>query len=171
MRATYDEALRRVLEHEGGYSNDAGDSGGPTMYGITIADARMYWKHDATANDVRHIPLAVAMDIYRTKYWNKMRCDDLPAGIDYAVFDYGVNSGIDRAARVLQKIVGATPDGIIGPNTVAATRSANAPRAIINAICDQRLGFLRHLRIWSIFGRGWGRRVREVRAAALAMVK
>ncbi len=169
--SSYDEALRRVLEHEGGYSNDVGDSGGPTMYGITLHDARMYWKHDATADDVRHMPLAVAKDIYRSKYWDAMRCDELPAGIDYAVFDYGVNSGISRSAKVLQKIVGAKVDGMIGPKTIAAIQSANASKAIINAICDERLGFLQHLGIWRIFGKGWGRRVREVRAAALAMAK
>jgi len=168
--ANYDEALKRVLEHEGGYSNDPGDSGGPTMYGITIHDARAYWKHDATANDVRHMPLSVAKEIYRTKYWGKMDCDELPDGVDYAVFDYGVNSGISRAAKVLQRFVGVTADGVIGPRTVLAAKAAD-PEVLIKDICAERLGFLQHLGIWRIFGKGWGRRVREVRAGALAMVK
>lgn len=166
--ANYDESLSRVLEHEGGYSNDAGDPGGPTKYGITIWDARAYWKKNATAADVKAMPLAVAKEIYRTKYWGKMDCGDLPDGIDYAVFDFGVNSGIARSAKYLQALVGSEPDGIIGPRTVAATREADAT-VIITQLCDNRLAFLQGLSTWRRFGKGWGRRVREVKAAALAM--
>ena len=97
--SSYDEALRRVLVHEGGYSNHPSDPGGPTNWGITIHDARAYWKKEATTADVRSMPVHVAKDIYRSKYWDAMCCDNLPAGVDYALFDYGVNSGIARAAR------------------------------------------------------------------------
>lgn len=166
--SSYDEALARVLEHEGGYSNDPGDPGGPTKYGITIFDARAYWKRDATAADVRAMPLDVAKRIYKEKYWNAMRCDELPAGVDYAVFDYGVNSGIGRAAKVLQRCVVVPIDGRIGPVTLAAAQRANAP-SLIEQICEERVSFLRGLRTWPLFGRGWARRVREVHAAALAM--
>jgi lysozyme family protein len=96
--------------------------------------------------------------------------DQLPPGVDYAVFDYGVNSGVVRAARVLQRIVGVEQDGKIGPITLAATADKN-PAELVNAICDDRLHFLQGLKTWKLFGKGWGRRVREVRAAALAMVK
>ena len=97
-----------------------------------------------------------------------MCCDNLPAGVDYAVFDYGVNSGIARAARVLQRLVGTSVDGEVGPDTIAATARAK-PAELINQICDERLAFLQGLRTWSVFGNGWGRRVHEVRAAAVAM--
>jgi uncharacterized protein (TIGR02594 family) len=167
--SSYDEALERVLVHEGGYTNHSSDPGGPTNFGITIHDARAHWKKDATAADVRGMPLAVAKEIYRSKYWDALRCDDLPAGVDYAVFDYGVNSGIARSAKVLQRFVGADVDGEIGPETIAAAVRANAAD-LIGRICDERLTFLQGLSTWSVFGKGWGRRVREVRAAALAMV-
>src|SRR4029077_7599224 len=166
--SSYDEALRRVLVHEGGYSNHPSDPGGPTNWGITIHDARAYWKKEATAADVRNMPVDVAKDIYRSKYWYAMCCDNLPAGVDYALFDYGVNSGIARAARVLQRLVGASVDGEVGPDTIAAT-ARSTPAALINQICDERLAFLQGLRTWSVFGNGWGRRVREVRTAAVAM--
>jgi lysozyme family protein len=166
--SSYDEALKRVLVHEGGYSDHPSDPGGPTNWGITIHDARAYWRKDATAADVRNMPIDVAKDIYRSKYWDAMRCDDLPAGVDYAVFDYGVNSGIARAAKVLQRFVGANVDGEIGPDTIAATAPADAAE-LINQICDERLAFLQSLRTWGVFGNGWGRRVREVRAAAVSM--
>ena len=157
-----------MLVHEGGYSNHPSDPGGPTNWGITIHDARAYWKKEATTADVRSMPVHVAKDIYRSKYWDAMCCDNLPAGVDYAVFDYGVNSGIVRAARVLQRLVGTSVDGEVGPDTIVATARAK-PAELINQICDERLAFLQGLRTWSVFGNGWGRRVREVRAAAVAM--
>jgi len=166
--SSYDEALARLLVHEGGYSNHPSDPGGPTNWGITIRDARAYWKQDATAGDVRNLPLAVAKNIYRSKYWAALSCDELPAGVDYVVFDYGVNSGIGRAAKVLQRLLGVADDGTIGPRTLAAAACADAGR-LIDAICDERLAFLQGLRTWPVFGNGWGRRVREVRAAALAL--
>jgi lysozyme family protein len=129
--SSYDEALRRVLVHEGGYSNHPSDPGGPTNWGITIHEARAYWKKEATADDVRSMPVDVAKNIYRSKYWDAMCCDNLPAGVDYAVFDYGVNSGIARAARVLQRLVGASVDGEVGPDTIAATARAT-PAELIN---------------------------------------
>lgn len=169
MSATdYDRALAAVLESEGGYTNDKSDAGGPTNWGITIWDARMYWKHDATAADVRKMPLSVAKGIYKSKYWDKVHGDDLPAGVDYCVFDYGVNSGIGRAAMVLQRLVGEVDDGVIGPHTLAATAKAPAMK-LINDICDERLAFLHRLRNWSVFGKGWTRRVAEVRTLALTM--
>jgi lysozyme family protein len=98
-----------------------------------------------------------------------MRCDELPAGVDYAAFDYGVNSGIGRSGRVLRRVLGLSDEtGAVTDAVIAAARRRSAS-AVIDAICDERLAFLQGLRTWSTFGNGWGRRVREVRAAALAM--
>jgi hypothetical protein len=85
------------------------------------------------------------------------------------VFDYGVNSGIGRAARVLQRLVGAGVDGEIGSETVGATLRVD-PKTLVGQICDERLAFLQGLSTWGTFGRGWSRRVQEVRSAALDMV-
>lgn len=165
---TYDEALKSVLSHEGGYTNDPHDPGGPTNFGITIFDARMYWKHDATARDVASMPLSVAKGIYKSKYWDKVRGDELPAGVDFAVFDFGVNSGVSRAVKYLQGIAGVPADGVIGPVTLGAIRDL-PPGQIINKLFDRRLNFLQRLRTWRFFGRGWGRRVREGRELALSL--
>jgi lysozyme family protein len=170
--SNYPLSLKNTLEWEGGYTNDAADPGGPTNWGITIRDAQMYWKHDATATDVMHMPLSVAQSIYKAKYWDKMSCDLLPAGVDYAVFDYGVNSGIGRAPVVLQHIVGVPADGIIGPATIEAVNAyveKNGADALISAICKERLAFLKSLRIWSSFGKGWARRVAGVLQEAKEM--
>ena len=96
--SSYDEALRRLLAHEGGYVNHPSDPGGPTNFGITLADYRRYLESAATAADVHAMKVADANAIYRAKYWNAQRCDQLPPGVDYSIFDYGVNSG-DRPQR------------------------------------------------------------------------
>jgi lysozyme family protein len=166
--SSYDEALRRVLAHEGGYTNHPSDPGGPTNFGITIGDYRRYAKPDATAADVRAMRLAEAKAIYRTKYWAALRCDEMPAGVDYALFDYGVNSGVGRAGRVLQRLLGVAADGRIGDETLAAVRRRDA-RKLIAWLCDERLAFLKRLKTRPVFGKGWSRRVAEVRAAALVM--
>lgn len=169
VASIYDEALRRLLIHEGGYSNHPSDPGGPTNFGITIFDYRKYVKPDANAADVRAMKVAEAKAIYRAKYWDAQRCDELPAGVDYALFDYGVNSGIGRSGKVLRRVLdlsdasSAVTDGVI-----ACAKAADA-RQLIAVISDERLRFLQSLRTWPVFGAGWGRRVAEVRAAALAM--
>src|SRR5262245_43653026 len=167
--SSYDEALARLLVHEGGNDDDPRDPGGRTSRGVLQREWDA-WRggHPGLPADVWRAPQDQVAAIYRQNYWNALRCDDLPAGVDYAVFDYGVNSGIGRAAKVLQRLVATAVDGEVGPDTVAAARRANAA-ALIEAICDERLAFLQGLRTWPTFGKGWGRRVREVRAAARVM--
>lgn len=167
--SSYAEAIRRLLAHEGGYSNHPADPGGPTKFGITLADYRRYMKPDAGAADMRAMPVEAAEAIYRAHYWNALACDRLPAGFDYALFDYGVHSGVARAARVACALVKCEPAGArLSEGCIAALNRA-VPAELIRRLCDERLAFLKRLKTWSVFGRGWGRRVAEVRAAALAM--
>lgn len=158
MKATYEAAMDKVFEDEGGYDNDPHDPGGPTKYGITIYDVRKYLNPHATASDVKHLTKAQARTIYDLHYALPVRYDDLPPGVDYAVLDYGINSGISRSAKVLQKFVGVRADGKIGPLTLAAVRTVDAKDLIIK-IQDERLAFLKSLRTWKRFGKGWTRRV------------
>jgi lysozyme family protein len=113
MKDNFEESLRRVLAHEGGYGNHPSDPGGATNWGITIADARMYWKRDATPDDVKAMPRDVAKRIYKAQYWDKMRCDELPSGVDYAVFDFGVNSGVSRSIKYLERIANVPQDAYV----------------------------------------------------------
>ncbi len=176
MRSNFAHVLPLLFEDEGGYCNDAGDPGGPTKWGIIYDDLIQWRGLPRTASKASRIAAvqAVTKDeaaaIYKAKYWDALRCDDLPAGVDYAVFDYGVNSGIRRAARVLQRIVGAKADGVVGGMTLAAV-GRMAPEKIIDGLSDERLGFLQRLRTWRIFGRGWKRRVVHVHADALLMAR
>jgi lysozyme family protein len=168
--SSYDGALARLLVHEGGYSNHPSDPGGPTNFGITIFDYRKYVKPGATAADVRAMTVDEAKAIYRSKYWDAMRCDELQPGVDEAVFDYGVNSGVGRSAKVLRRCL-HLPDttSVIDANVIAAAQNADAPELIV-AICAERLRFLQSLHTWPVFGQGWNARVAEVKASALAIV-
>lgn len=163
-------SIRDLLVSEGGYTNHPADPGGPTNWGITIHDVRRFMKADATADDVKALTKVQAIAVYKRKYWDLVQGDRLPAGVDYCVFDYAVNSGPSRAVKVLQRIVGVEADGLMGERTLAATL-AKDPVMVINAIMDERLMFLRHLKTWSVFGVGWGRRVVAVRRDSLAMAK
>lgn len=169
MDRNFARSLSLVLQHEGGWSDHPKDPGGATMKGITIATFRRYVEPKATKDDLRHITDAQIASIYRKQYWDAVEADDLPDGIDYAVFDYAVNSGPGRAAKHLQSIVGAKQDGKIGPDTLAKTK-AMLRASVINGLCDKRMAFLRGLPTWATFGKGWTSRVSSVRSVALAMV-
>jgi len=166
MLTNYAECERRVLLSEGGYTNDPRDPGGPTNWGITLADARAYWKPNATAADVRAMPRSVAQDIYKSKYWDAVDADDLPAGLDYTVFDYGVNSGVGRAKKVLFETVG----GRDMAEALTKLQSLSVP-TVIRRINDERLAFLHRLRTWPHFGVGWERRVNSVEAFSLHLAQ
>jgi len=164
MQSSYDAALTRVLAHEGGYTNHPDDPGGPTNFGITIFDYRKYVKADAGAADVRAMKLDQAKAIYRAKYWNAQRCDELPAGVDYSIFDYGVNSGVGRSGKVLRRVVGLSDKTSTVTDEVLGAVAKRDPKALVAAINDERLAFLKHLSTWPVFGAGWSRRVAEVRS-------
>lgn len=168
MKSTYHEAMEKgVFPHEGGYTNDAADPGGPTNWGITIIDARKYWKASATPADVKAMPKLVAEDIYAKHYAAPMRYDELPAGVDYSVLDYGINSGIGRSGKVLRRVCGMSDSTWTVTDEVIAAVNKRDPEKLIAAINDERLRFLMSLKTWKVFGPGWGRRVREVRALSL----
>lgn len=168
MNENFDTSLAAVLAHEGGYSNHPEDNGGPTNLGITLASYRKWVARDGNIDDLRGLTKGQAAKVYRGAYWNAISASDLPSGIDYAVFDFAVNSGPARAAKALQRIVGATVDGKIGPATLAAVKLSD-PAKVITQLCDNRLAWLKTLSDWETFGRGWERRVVSVKAEALSM--
>ncbi len=169
MKGNFDIAQPMVLVHEGGYVNHPDDPGGATNKGITQRTYDGYRKRRGMASrSVRNITDSEVSEIYRIQYWNKVSADDLPAGVDYAVYDFAVNSGPARAAKFLQDVVGVSADGIIGEQTLAAVSGAD-PAAVIDQLCSNRLAWLKRLKHFKTFGRGWTRRVNEVRDAALSM--
>lgn len=137
------------------------------MKGITLTTYRSY-RPGATKAQLRAISDEEVRRIYREGYWNKVRGDDLPLGLDMVTFDGAVNSGPSQGARWLQEALGVDADGKVGPLTISAAQSMHR-QTIIERAMDIRMAFLQRLSTWPTFGRGWSRRVASVRAAAMDM--
>lgn len=167
----FTKSLKLVLNDEGGYSNHPSDPGGATMWGITHIDYDAYRKRRGLSpKDVRRMTAAERDDIYKSKYWDGAQCDELPSGVDYCVFDGAVNSGVSQSVKWLQRAIGGiTVDGHAGDVTVTSANEIDAG-TLVESVCDQRMTFLRSLRTFKTFGKGWTRRVTGVRSTALAMV-
>ncbi|KHQ51085.1 glycoside hydrolase family 108 protein [Mameliella alba] len=171
MKQNFDRALALVLQHEGGYVNHPDDPGGATNRGVTQRTYNAWLRRRGElAQDVRNITTPEVHAIYRAQYWDIVRGDDLPNGLDYAVFDFAVNSGPRRATEFLQRILGVEVDGALGEVTLAAAHEADAIGTIAD-LCDNRLAWLKRLRHWPTFGRGWSRRVSEVRSVGIEMAR
>ena len=153
----FDRAFDILLKHEGGFSDHPSDPGGKTRFGVTEAVAR----EAGYRGDMRDLPIDLAKRIYKDRYWDAVRADELPEAVRYAVFDAAVNSGPRQAIRWLQRAVGAKDDGIIGPKTLAAVRAAD-PERVLRRILAQRLRFMTELPNWPAFGRGWARRIADL---------
>ncbi len=175
-KANFAACLKIVLGHEGGYVDNPKDPGGATNRGITLRTLAEWrgispWSQ-LSKDEVKALGLEETEAIYRARYWDAVAGDRLPKGLDLAVFDFAVNSGPMRAVKYLQAALGVAQDGIVGPVTLGAVRTVENDggiKALIRAISDRRLGFLRTLTIFSIFGTGWTRRVTDVRRQAIAM--
>jgi lysozyme family protein len=165
----FDDCLACVLTHEGGYVAHPADPGGHTNLGVTKDTWERWVGRSVSVDAIKALTVSDVTPVYREKYWDRAKCGLLPVGIDYCVFDTAVNSGPGRAVKFLQEVVGSTPDGVIGPLTLRAIHAMN-PRDVIDGYCDKRLAFLQELKTWPTFGRGWGRRVDEVRRTAHEML-
>jgi lysozyme family protein len=153
----FDAAFDVLLKHEGDFSAHKSDPGGKTRYGITEAVARRV----GYRGDMRELPLDLAKRIYREDYWNAVRAEQLPPAVRYAVFDAAVNSGPAQSVRWLQRALGVTDDGVIGPQTLSAANQAN-PDALRARLVAQRLRFMTNLDTFGDFGRGWTRRCCDI---------
>lgn len=165
----FHDCVAVIFHHEGGYVDHPDDPGGATNLGITHTTLAAWRGRAVSRADVRALDLDEAREIYRANYWNALSCDQLPAGVDLVAFDFGVNAGVRRAAKMLQTVLGVAADGQIGPITVAAAERADA-RHVVEAFSDARLSYYRGLRHWRTFGRGWSRRTNETRDRALEML-
>jgi lysozyme family protein len=161
-------ALALIFRHEGGYVDHPLDPGGATNRGITRATLARHRGRPVSKAEVLALSEAEAAAIYRASYWNAVRADNLPSGIDLVVFDAAVNSGPARALRWLQASLGLPATGLANAATLAAAHRADQ-RTVIEAFSRQRLSFLQRLSTWASFGRGWSARVAQTRKAALAL--
>lgn len=169
MKDNFLPSLALVLQHEGGLVDDKLDPGGRTNRGVTQAVYDDWRTHEELPKrDVKLLNGYEVGAIYKKRYWDAVSGDSLPLGVDYCVFDFGVNSGTNRAARYLQRAMGLAEDGQIGPLTIAAA-AAESPGSLIEKVCALRLNFLKQLKVFDRFGRGWTTRVADVEAKAKEM--
>ena len=169
MKSNYEKCLETILHHEGGYVNHPKDPGGETNLGVT---KRVYQEHGGT-KDMKDLLVEDVAPIYKKGYWDKMKGDDLPGGLDLCVFDFGVNAGPGRAAKYLQTMIGTVADGGIGPNTLGALSrylDEEGLKTSIENYQNARQEYYEGLSTFDTFGRGWTRRVEETTEEALDMI-
>jgi lysozyme family protein len=172
-KGNFDRCLKEVLLHEGGYVNHPRDPGGRTNLGVTQRVYEDWVGHPVNEAIMRGLTVDHVRALYKKNYWDKVRGDEIPAGLDLCVFDFAVNAGPARAARYLQRLVGAKQDGVIGPQTMSLlaqlVKGVGANHCILR-YQDMRRDYYKQLNTFPTFGRGWLRRVAEVEGAAAKMV-
>lgn len=168
MKANLIPAMKALLKHEGGFVNHPADPGGMTNLGVTQRVWEDWVGHPVDEKEMRSLTPEKVAPMYKQKYWDKVAGDDLPSGVDLAVFDFAVNSGPNRAAKLLQRILDVKEDGAIGRNTLSAVLERDSSD-LIARYNGARLAFLMALPTWDTFGKGWGRRVAEVTSEATNM--
>ena len=166
MKSNWQASLDHVLQSEGGWSDHPADPGGATMKGVTLETYRRYKMNPhITKDQLRNITDEEVSDIYKTGYWDRCRCYDLPSGIDFLVFDMAVNAGVGRSSKLLQEAVGVPADGVIGPITIAAVKAADQD-LLIERFSQLKEAFYRSLPTFGTFGNGWLNRVASTKAFA-----
>jgi lysozyme family protein len=168
VKDNFDKCLAEVLRHEGKWADHPRDPGGATMQGITLRTYSKWIGRLVTKEELFNMPSAHRDAIYREVYWDKVRGDELPLGVDLCLFDYAVNSGLKRAIVAVQEALAVNADGALGPVTMGAIQMAT-PSALIPWVCEYRLAFLQRLPIWDTFGKGWAKRVKDVQSVAMEM--
>ena len=168
MKHNWDEALKHILKYEGGYVNHKDDPGGMTNLGVTKRVWEEWTGKPATEADMRSLTPEMVSPLYKKRYWDAVRGDDLPSGVDLCVFDCAVNAGPGRASKFLQQAVGVLADGQIGPMTVAAT-TAKPAEEVIDAFCNLREAHYKSLSTFATFGKGWMNRLGSVEAESKHM--
>jgi len=178
MQSNWEQSFELMLGSEGGFSDDPRDNGnklpdgrpGSTMLGVTQYNWENWTGHQVTHEQMKKLTPADVKPFYKKKFWDACRCNDLPDGIDYLVFDFAVNAGVGRSAKTLQSAVGATVDGSIGPLTLAAVNAYNNPETVINLFSIAKEEFYRGLSNFNVYGTGWLNRVAAVKIKATSML-
>lgn len=174
MKTNFEACLLEVLKHEGGFVNHPKDPGGMTCLGVTKATYEDWIGHPVTEKIMRSLTVSHVRALYKVKYWDAVKADELPQGLDLCVFDFAVNAGPNRAVRYLQKMVGADADGQIGPKTLSLITQyvrGNGRDFAVMTYQDARRDYYKLLKTFPTFGKGWLRRVADVEKVAVAMSK
>jgi lysozyme family protein len=173
MQTNFETAFSCVIKSEGGYVNDPHDAGGETNLGVTKAAWAAYLGRAVQDGEMKLLTVDTVKPFYKKMYWDKMHCDDLPKGLDYAAFDFAVNAGVGQSSKFIQRCVGVKDDGSIGPATMAAVAKADS-RMLLLSFTNQKVTFYRGLAEKNTtqekFLKGWLARATEVENKALTML-
>ena len=174
MAQNFKHCLEIILHHEGGYVNHPKDPGGMTNLGVTKRVYESWVGKEVNESDMRALTADDVAPIYEKNYWDKVKGNDLPGGLDLCVFDFGVNAGPGRAAKYLQTMIGTVADGGIGPNTFLAlgnyVEEVGDVTQVIKDYQEKRQSYYEGLSTFATFGKGWTRRVEETTEEALKIV-
>ena len=169
MKENFDAALKAILKHEGGFVNHPKDPGGMTNLGVTKRVWEEWVGKTVDEKAMRALTPEVVGPMYRKKYWDAVKADDLPDGLDYLMFDFAINAGPGRAIKTMQKAIGTAPDGAIGPKTMTALKTADQGE-LVAKFSEEKEAFYRSLPTFGTFGKGWLRRVAEAKTHAETML-
>lgn len=169
MTNQFTRCLPIELGYEGGWVNDPQDSGGETNLGVTKRNWEAWVGHSVTSADMKALTGNVVAPFYKTKYWDVICGDHLPIGLDLIIFDSAINQGPGRAAKFLQSAIGATPDGVIGPVTLATLASCDVA-ATIHEVRALREAQYRSLPTFDHFGAGWINRLNGIENTAASWI-
>jgi len=167
--SNWDDAFKLMLKSEGGFSNHEKDPGGMTNLGVTKSTWENWIGRQSDEAEMRNLTPTKVEPLYKKKYWDAVRADELPNGIAYLVFDFAVNAGVGRSIKTLQTAVGVASDGWFGPATMAAVEALD-PHELIERFSKAKEDFYRSLPTFEVFGKGWMNRVADVKEKATAMV-
>jgi len=173
MAKTFQDALGIVLREERGYVCDPQDNGGMTNLGVTAANWKAWTGKPVTEPIMRALTPAMVAPFYQDLYWRKVGGDQLPIALALVAFSFGVNEGPKTAIKLLQGVVGAPKDGLIGQGTLRAVQAYIASiglSKLITKYCDAQCGHYRELDGFLRFGRGWLNRVADVEGIAVSWV-
>lgn len=161
--AKIESFLPIVLKAEGGFVNDPSDRGGATNKGITLATYQSFFGKSKSVNDLKRISDEEVKTIYKQGYWDKVHGDNIYSqSVANLIADFAVNSGVSRATRTLQNILGLTADGKFGPITLSAVNTANS-RLLFDKLKSARRAYYKAIVSYNPsqakFLNGWNRRL------------
>jgi lysozyme family protein len=169
MLSNWPTSLALMLKSEGHFVNHPSDPGGMTNLGVTKKAWEAYVGRQVDEAEMRGLTPEIVAPFYKAKYWDACKCDQLPLGVDYAVFDFAVNAGVSRASKTMQAALGTAADGIVGTATIGVATNAD-PDHFLEKFSAAKEQFYRNLPTFDHFGKGWLRRVAEVKQAADGMI-
>ena len=168
MISNWEKSFAELMKSEGGFVNNPQDPGGATNWGVTKTVWEAWTRHTVTVDDMKKLTQEEVKPLYYEKYWKPVKADELPIGVDFLVFSFGVNAGVGRAIKTLQTSLGVVADGAIGPNTIKKIQEADS-KTLIENFSNAKISFYKSLSTFPTFGKGWLNRVEREKAEALAM--